>query len=174
MTFAALLLLLLAALSLWLALRLRRRSGLPWARVVASDMDERNRMQVPLRSRRHGLTGKPDYLLQQGRAYVPVEVKPGRHASQPYDSDLMQLAAYCLLVEEHTGIAPPYGLLRYATVSFRLKYTPAVRDTLLATLEEMRDLLDEDDCPRSHDEPRRCAACGFLAVCDEALVEPPE
>jgi CRISPR-associated exonuclease Cas4 len=81
----------------------------------------------------------------------------------------MQLAAYCLLVEESTGQAPPYGLLRYADHTFRLAYTPAVRAELLALLDEMRDLLDAPDCARSHDEPRRCAGCGFAPVCDEAL-----
>jgi CRISPR-associated exonuclease Cas4 len=83
----------------------------------------------------------------------------------------MQLAAYCLLVEDATGQAPPYGVLRYADTSFRLDYTPAVRDELLEILDEMHDTLEDDDCERSHNEPRRCIACGFRDVCDEALVE---
>jgi CRISPR-associated exonuclease Cas4 len=163
-------LLVLAVVLLVLALRLRRRTGLPWQRVAASDTGS-SELQKPLFSRRYSLTGKPDYLLQGGNTYIPVEVKPGRQAHQPYESDLMQLAAYCLLVEDTTGQAPPYGLLRYAQHTFRLNYTPTVRDELLALLDEMRDLLDEDDCNRSHDDPRRCMGCSFVEVCDESLVE---
>ena len=44
----------------------------------------------------------------------------------------MQLAAYCLLVEETIGAAPPYGLLRYAERTFRLDYTQqALSENLL-------------------------------------------
>jgi CRISPR-associated exonuclease Cas4 len=171
MTPVAVLLLVLAGVVLWLALRLRRRSGLPWARIVASDTSSRSALEKPLFSRRYRLTGKPDYLLQHRQSYIPVEVKPTRRARAPYDSDLMQLAAYCLLVEDATGQAPPYGVLRYADTSFRLDYTPAVRDELLEILDEMHDTLEDDDCERSHNEPRRCIACGFRDVCDEALVE---
>jgi CRISPR-associated exonuclease Cas4 len=147
----------------------RRRSGLPWGRVLADDVGAGRTLQRPLYARRYGLTGKPDYLLERGGATIPVEVKPGRRSPRPYDSDLMQLAAYCLLVEESTGAAPPYGLLRYADATFRLTYSEAVRDELLATLEAMRDLLEADDAERSHDDPRRCAGCGFRASCEDSL-----
>lgn len=147
----------------------RRRTGLPWGRVLADDVGAGRALQRPLYARRYGLTGKPDYLIERGGASIPVEVKPGRRAPRPYDSDLMQLAAYCLLVEETTGRAPPYGLLRYAEATFRLAYTEAVRERLLATLDDMRDLLGADDAARSHDEPRRCLGCGFRAVCEDSL-----
>ncbi|NTU83620.1 MAG: CRISPR-associated protein Cas4 [Chloroflexales bacterium] len=165
----ALALLGLALVLLAAAALARRRSGLPWGRVLAEDVGAGRAPQRPLYARRYGLTGKPDYLLEQGGATIPVEVKPGRRSPRPYDSDLMQLAAYCLLVEESTGAAPPYGLLRYADATFRLPYTDAVRDELLDTLEAMRDLLEADDAERSHDDPRRCAGCGFRAVCEESL-----
>jgi CRISPR-associated exonuclease Cas4 len=165
----ALPLLLLALLALWLGLRLRRRTGLPWARVVTQDMAGRA-LERPLFARRYGLTGRPDYLIERRGVLIPVEVKPGRRASRPYASDLMQLAAYCLLVEETSGHAPPYGLLRYAEHTFRLDYTPVVRDELLDILDEMRVALDAPDCSRSHNDPRRCAGCGFALQCDESLI----
>lgn len=166
-----LLLLLLALLLFWLALRLRRRTGLPWATIVSSDMGTRHALERPLFSARYQLTGKPDYLLKQGMVSIPVEVKPGRHATAPYESDLLQLAAYCLLVAETYDIPPPYGILRYAETSFRLRYTPAVRAELLATLAAMQADLAAADCARSHDEPARCRGCGFVQQCDEALIE---
>ncbi len=161
----------LALLLLSSAALLRRRTGLPWGRVVADDVGAGQTLARPLFARRYGLTGKPDYLVEQGGRLIPVELKPSRRASRPYASDLMQLAAYCLLVEEQTGRAPPYGLLRYAEQSFRLDYNRRVRDEVLATLATMRTLLDADDAARSHNDPRRCAGCGFRAACDDALLE---
>jgi CRISPR-associated exonuclease Cas4 len=165
LTLIALALALLAAGAL-----LRRRTGLPWGRVVAEDVGAGRELARPLYARRYGLTGKPDYLIARRGVTIPVEVKPGRRSPRPYDADLMQLAAYCLLVEESTGRAPPYGLLRYADATFRLTYTEVVRDRLITTLEAMRDLLDADDAERSHDEARRCAGCGFRATCEDALL----
>jgi CRISPR-associated exonuclease Cas4 len=169
MPLLALSLILVAMLLLVGAALLRRRSGLPWGRVRSEDVGAGRALERPLVARRLGLTGKPDYLIERGGALIPVEVKPGRRATQPYDSDLMQLAAYCLLVEETSGRAPPYGLLRYAEQSFRLDYTPAVRARLLDILDEMHALLDADDAARSHDEVRRCAGCGFRATCEDSL-----
>jgi len=161
-------LLLLALLALVWALRLRRSTGLPWAPVVYRDTGG-NVLEKPLIARKLGLVGKPDYLLDVRGQIIPVEVKPGRRAARPYESDLMQLAAYCVLVEETDGVAPPYGLLRYAEQTFRLDYTEHVRDDVLALLDQMRTDLEEADCERSHDEERRCLSCGFFAQCDRAI-----
>ncbi|HEX9371162.1 MAG TPA: CRISPR-associated protein Cas4 [Roseiflexaceae bacterium] len=161
-------LLMLALLACLWAMRLRQSAGLPWAPVVYQDTGG-HAPEKPLIARRLGLVGKPDYLLELRGRVIPVEVKPGRRAGRPYQSDLMQLAAYCLLVEETSGVAPPYGLLRYAERTFRLDYTERIRDELLATLDEMRADLQDEDCDRSHDEPRRCAACGFYDQCEQAL-----
>lgn len=152
-----------------LAFVLRQRSGLPWARVVSQDVSEARTLTRPLFSSRLGLTGKPDYVLQRGSHLIPVEVKPNRYAQQPYQSDLMQLAAYLVLVEETTGMAPPYGLLRYAETTFRLPYTAAVRAEVLTTLSEMRDLLRATDVARDHEDAARCRKCGFRDQCEDAL-----
>ena len=161
-------LLLLALLAVVWGLRLRRSTGLPWVPVLYRDTGG-SIPEKPLIARKLGLVGKPDYLLEIRGAIIPVEVKPGRHAARPYESDLMQLAAYCVLVEETTGVAPPYGLLRYAEQTFRLDYTEQVRDEVLVLLDEMRAALDEPDADRSHDDERRCSGCGFFEQCDQAL-----
>lgn len=166
-TFGLALLLLALLAGLW-ALRLRRSTGLPWAPVVYQDTGGRA-PEKPLIARRLGLVGKPDYLIEVRGRSVPVEVKPGRRAARPYESDLMQLAAYCVLVEETSGVAPPYGLLRYAEQTFRLDYTVQTRENLLAILDEMRGALGAENCDRSHDDPRRCAGCGFFEQCEQAL-----
>ncbi len=166
----ALALLLLAGVLFWLALRLRKTTGIPWVRIAASDTDGGRPLQHPLFTAQYGLTGKPDYLLEIGNALIPVEVKPDRQASQPYETDCMQVIAYCFLVEETTNHVPPYGLLRYAKASFRIPYTPDRRNHLLKVLEDMRSVHTQNDCARSHNNPRRCQSCGFVSECEDALL----
>ena len=163
------LLLIVAVALMVLALRLRRRTGLPWARVRQSDTANWRRAEQSLVSHRYRLTGKPDYVLETRAGLIPVEVKPSRQSTTPYESDLMQLTAYCLLLEDSTDRAPPYGLLRYATQTFRVPYTPTSRAALIELLADMRNDRDSDDVARSHGEAPRCRACGFYAVCDDRL-----
>jgi CRISPR-associated exonuclease Cas4 len=81
----------------------------------------------------------------------------------------MQLAAYCLLIEETSGRAPRYGLLRYRQQTFKLPYTATLRAELLALIEEMQRDRRAQDLPRSHNSAARCRNCGFYADCDDRL-----
>ena len=149
------------------------QTGLPLAhtQVVYSDSGAWEKMPRNLKSEEFGLIGKPDYVLRTAAGIVPVEVKPLRRASQPYASDILQLAAYCLLLEEETGIAPRYGLLRYASQTFKIAWDEPLRQELLQTLDEMRDLqewpalLNGQMPPPQHDMTVRCDSCGFHQLC---------
>ncbi len=163
-------------LGLWL-LRLgrqrRARGGLPAGEVVYSDSQAWQPVARPFVSRQYGLIGKPDYLVAvtHGEAPIPVEVKTGRRPAQPYPGHIMQLAAYCLLVEEQWQTAPAYGLIHYGEgATFRIDYTPALRTELLAVLAEMRAAQMLDDVPRSHNEPVRCQRCGVAHACEARLL----
>jgi CRISPR-associated exonuclease Cas4 len=163
-------LLLAAALVVLLfALRIRRSTGLPWAIVRATDTGGWRQLDAPLISQRAGIIGKPDYVLETRGGLVPVEVKPRRTASAPYDGDMLQLAAYCVLIEDTTGVAPRYGLLRYAEHTFKLRYTSAVRAEVLRIVAAMRDDMQADDVPRSHAQAARCRGCGLAYACDDRL-----
>lgn len=153
---------------LWLARRERAATGLPWRRVVADDTLHRQ-AGTSLYSKRYRLTGKPDYILREGGALIPVEVKPSRRSPEPYEGDLLQLAAYCLLIEETTGNAPPYGLLRYADATFAIDWDDALYERLLEALDAVRHDSQQRSVARSHQSPRRCGACGFADRCTEAL-----
>jgi CRISPR-associated exonuclease Cas4 len=162
-------LLALGLLLLWLARRGRVRSGLPQGRVVYSDTGGWGRLERPLFSREFLLTGKPDYLVADGADVIPVEVKSGRAPAQPYLSHLLQLAAYCLLVEECYGRQPPHGIIKYDDRTFEIDYTPGLEEELLEILEDIRVDLADGNVPRSHDDARRCRACGYREQCGESL-----
>ncbi len=163
--------LLLAVALLILSQRLRSQAGLPAGRVVYSDTGTRREIERPLISRRHGLVGKPDYLLdvRKGlrRATIPVEVKSSRRPPTPHASHILQLATYCLLVEETTGQRPPHGLLRYADATLEIPYTRALRRQVLQSAADIRQARTASNVHRQHGEAGRCRGCGYREACGE-------
>ncbi len=142
---------------------------MPAGKVVYADTGAWQRNERPLFSRTYGLTGKPDYLVRDARHIIPVEVKSRAAPDSPYLSHVMQLAAYCLLVEDVLGARAPYGFVHYRDKTFRVDFTSALRAELLSLLKEMRGALRAPVVHRSHDSAARCAHCGFQEVCGEGL-----
>lgn len=168
---ALVLLLSLGALAAWLmGRRMRAATGLPArARIVYSDTGGWKRPEKALFSSRYRLTGKPDYIVEIEGTKIPVEVKPGRRGSEPRSSDILQLAAYGLLIEEEFGAAPAYGLLRYGSTTFEVRFDQELKARLVSILEEMRESSNAPNIARDHQDARRCRGCGFREACDEAL-----
>jgi CRISPR-associated exonuclease Cas4 len=170
MLYVTLALILFALLFFWQAGRQRREAGLPGGRVVYTDTRAWDIVEKPLFSNELGLTGKPDYLVEQNGKLIPVEVKTGRVPDAPYDSHIFQLAAYCLLVEKTYGKRPPYGIIHYSNRDFAVDYTSQLELALLDHLADMRRDELRKDVPRSHEDAARCRRCGFRKVCDQSLV----
>ena len=137
-----------------------RRRDTSLGQLVAIDAGQ----PATLRSERYRLAGRPDALrrLHDGRL-VPVELKSrSTPAGGPAPSHVVQVRAYCLLVEETTGRPPPYGVLRYADGEFRVRWDGAARRELLALRAEL--LVPYDG--RATPSRARCARCGWFGVCD--------
>ena len=167
-----LVLLALAGLALFLWGRSQQRAvGLPAGRVAYSDTGAEHAVTQPLISRRYGLVGKPDYLIEASvggrRTLIPVEVKSRRAPAAPLPGHLLQLATYCLIIEDVYGVAPPHGLLRYADRSFEMPFTPEMRRAVLDAAEHIRAGRSAVDIPRSHQERQRCVHCGYRHACGE-------
>ncbi len=166
----ALALFLLAFAALYYAATLRHESGLPAGKIIYSDSgswfaQEENLYDPTLR-----LVGKPDYLVQEADGTLtPVELKSMAAPREPYDGHIMQLAAYCLLVQRHYGRRPRYGIIQYQHQAFAIDYTDALEEELIDLLGDMRDQLFVADVPRSHQDWPRCAGCGLRAACDQSL-----
>jgi CRISPR-associated exonuclease Cas4 len=145
----------------------RRRQQLRSGRLLQADLPSHPGML--LRSPRFRLAGRPDELrvLPDGR-WIPVELKsrPTPRAG-PHWSHQIQVAAYCLLVEETSGRTPPYGILRYGDGGeFRIDWTPELRDRLLDLRREMATPYDGRALPSRG----RCSRCAWRLSCDRAAV----
>ncbi|GAB4267956.1 MAG: CRISPR-associated protein Cas4 [Candidatus Promineifilaceae bacterium] len=161
--------LLAAVFWLW-ATSLRQQTGLPTGNVIYNDTEAWFANDQPLFSTTLHLTGKPDYLVeQQDGTIIPVEVKSGNAPAEPWESHVLQLAAYCALVTETYGIRPPYGIVQYNDQAFAIEYSDELEEDLLDLLAEMRQDLYAGDVHRSHEDWRRCASCGVRGACSQRL-----
>ena len=170
MLWLVVLLFLLAMLLLWLSSRQRHAAGLPGGRLVYVDTSQWGQVKKPLYDPILNLTGKPDYLVEQGNKMIPIEVKSKRVSQAPYDAHIFQLAAYCLLVHRTFGKRPPHGILHYPNRTFAIDYTAELESSLLDLVTAMRASESRKEVDRSHQSPSRCQRCGFRSGCDQALV----
>jgi len=146
---------------------LRQKNGILSGEVIYSDLD---RPAPVLYSRSLALSGKPDYLVRdRDGGVIPVEIKSGR-AQEPHRGHMLQLAAYCLLVEENYNVAVPYGILVYADRrQHKIEFNKHLRADLVKTIEEMRRAPEGRPPERGHRQRKRCRSCSFYRSCSSRL-----
>ena len=142
----------------------RRALGLPEGELVYEDADGQGE---PLWSSAYPLVGKPDYIVQlpDGRP-VPVELKLNVHdATVPFSNHVVQVGAYCLILEDYFEQAPTHGILRYADREFTIDYTPALRKKVIKLLSEMERCSEQQPPPLAKQRVTKCRACAFQPTC---------
>lgn len=148
------------------ATAIRREAGFVIGDPSYSDLDKPGTI---LRSKKYDIAGRPDYMVRRDGHLIPVEVKTGKTPKRPFDSHVMQVAAYCVLVEEVAGERPPYGILTYQDAHFEIPYTEDLKDHVLRTILEMRLKEATGKVGRSHDTPGKCMGCSRRRACPERL-----
>ena len=121
-------------------------------------------------SEKYHLRGRPDYIIKKDGDRIPVEIKTGRVPKGPFFSHIIQSAAYCLLIEEETGKAPPYGLIKYGDNEFEIDYDESLKELLVNKMEDMREIYKIKDAHRNHDRKGKCKNCSRREICPESLV----
>ena len=165
-----LLLLALAMIFLFRSQQLHAQTGLPQGKVIYADAETWFPNDDPLYDQRLKLVGKPDYLIEQDNGdIVPVELKSGHAPAEPYEGHVLQLAAYCLLVEQNFGIRPFYGIIQYKDRAFAVDYTADLEADLLDVLSEMRQDMFATAVNRDHDQWAKCNHCGVRDQCEQRL-----
>jgi CRISPR-associated exonuclease Cas4 len=141
-----------------------RMPDLPKGTLIYEDVDGQGAL---LSSRQYPLVGKPDYVIKQadGRL-VPIELKPlTRNAATPYSNHVVQLAAYCLILEDYADRPPTHGILRYADREFTIDYTPRLRKKVLRLLDEMALANKHHAPPLEKQQATKCRVCAFQTIC---------
>jgi CRISPR-associated exonuclease Cas4 len=120
-----------------------------------------------LRSMRYRLVGRPDALRRRSDGVlIPVELKHRPAPTRgPFPSHLAQVGAYCLLIEDATGQAPPFGVLRYTDGELALPWDARFRARVVSTLAQATGPYDG----RADPSPEKCERCVWSPRCDASL-----
>jgi CRISPR-associated exonuclease Cas4 len=107
--------------------------------------------------------------MKKNNGYIPVEVKAGEY-TMPQKNHVLQLAAYCQLIEEHFRGFVPYGMLVYNNQDYTVQFDPRLRFELESVMKQMRTALKNKNIPLNHNDAHRCAACSLRHCCAEKLI----
>lgn len=143
----------------------RRDLRLPSGDLVYEDADGQGE---PLSSREVPLVGKPTYIVQlsDGRP-VPIEQLKSsvQNLKEPQSNHVVQIGAYCLILEDYFEEPPTHGVLRYADREFVVDYTPALRKKVLRILKDMGNCSEQYPPSLTRQRATKCRACLFQPIC---------
>lgn len=151
----------------WKIKKRTAKQGVPGYSVIYADQKAKGRKEQDsfgklLYSGKYDIQGKPDYIFKAhfGNRLVPVEIKSGYIGDEdmPHRGDLLQLAAYFLIIEDVYGIRPRYGRLIYSDYMFYVKNTGKLRKEVQGTLFSMRKML-EDGTGEANSSFAQCRYC---------------
>jgi len=158
---------------LWIENRLTAEGRILHERVHTAARESRRKSRteydMPIRSLKLGLIGRADvvdfHLRDDGQWQpYPVEYKRGRPKKD--DSDLVQLCAQGLCLEEMLSIKVPVGALYYGKKKRRLEveFDQTLRVTTMDTASQLHKLINSGQTPSPY-YSRRCDTCSFLEYC---------
>ncbi len=137
---------------------------------LAADEDEI--VSMVLESERLGIRGKVDCLRRRDGQLIPYEHKRGRSAKddtgpQAWPSDRLQVCAYTLLLEEHTGSPIEEARIRYHAdnKTVRVLIDEQARADVLMAVARARDLSQSVERPPVTENDRLCLRCSLAPVC---------
>lgn len=145
--------------------RERRRTGQLYGLTEADRIEN-----VRIQSDTLGLSALIDLVLRQEDQVWPVEYKLSRRTGIAGHFKL-QLAAYGLLLEEAWSVRAPEGFL-YSLVTRRAERVPLttrLRNRVLSTVEEIREMVAEERLPPPTGKRARCVNCEFRRFCNDVF-----
>jgi CRISPR-associated exonuclease Cas4 len=121
-----------------------------------------------IKSEKLGLHGKIDVLESKniksvGTTLTPIERKRG---SSYHDNDEVQLAAYCMLLEDYLGEPVRMGYLYLFSTNERYAITinDWHRNKVAQVAEAIRNM-SLDNIPDFADNPKKCENCSTVQYC---------
>jgi len=128
------------------------------------------RIEYPVRSISLGFVGRIDAIYTRENEQVPIEYK-----SCGYDPSLdllpwkLQLAAYCISLEEQTGAKVPYGELFLTHTYSRIPVVidQDLRSKLENTIARIDSFLNKGEWAESG-RSQMCEGCSYSDVCESS------
>jgi len=157
----------LVAIIIAIILKSKDNSLIPSGKIVYNDLyGEMNSLYSSL----YPLAGKPDLIIKKGWKYIPVEIKTGNHHN-PKKHHVIQVIAYCQLIKELYKKTPPFGYLIYSDTKkrFKIPFTQMEIKQLKMSITQMKEMINQDQIHRNHNDKNRCNHCNMRAKCNYRL-----
>lgn len=140
---------------------------------IEREEDDEEVLTLKLESEKFGLVGKVDCIRRRDASIIPYEHKRGRAArdadgkAEAWQSDRLQIIAYCLLVEEHTDRTILEGRVRYHAdnVMVRVAIDEQARADFENHLRRAEQLQASVERPPVAANERLCVKCSLAPVC---------
>lgn len=124
-------------------------------------------------SEEYGIRGRVDALRTREGETIPYEHKRGKchrddnNQPQPWESDRLQILAYCCLLESSLGIPINEGRIRYHAdnVLVRVPLDDNGRLMVREAVKKAFELKQSTYCPPVTDNERLCSRCSLAPVC---------
>ncbi len=127
---------------------------------------------LEMASEQLGLTGKVDCLRRRDGTFIPYEHKKGRprregKVARAWPSDVLQISAYGMLLEEEKGEPIPEGRVRYHAegVTVRVFLDDESRAFVLTAVLRARELRNSPERPPVTKNDKLCIRCSLAPIC---------
>ncbi len=125
----------------------------------------RRRFNVWISSRRWGLAGKLDMLIETDSGVFPVDFKFTR--GRPYKNHVYQLAGYALILEDVYGKPVNSGFVYLILQQDAVPYDigAELKEECVRTLQEIRGMVERERFPDAPSQRAKCADCEYQNYC---------
>lgn len=132
----------------------------------ASIRAQRKITAVDLHSEALGLRGRTDAAVLDKGVRVPYEVKSTPPPDHPWPGQVLQMAAYALLLEEADRTAVDHGYLHYLDGDIVREHavTPDAKALVHRVLGQVRETIESEAMP-NRAPPARCRDCVYRKIC---------
>jgi CRISP-associated protein Cas1 len=136
-------------------------------------LEEEDWEDLYLVSEELGLRGRVDALKTRDGQTIPYEHKRGRcyrdenKLPQGWESDQIQILAYCCLIESALGITVTEGRIRYHADNtlIHVPFNEEGRQKVKNAIQEAQSLLQAQELPPVTENERLCGSCSLSPVC---------
>lgn len=135
-------------------------------KIVYTDLDKPAKT---IFSEKYRLAGKPDYIVKRKNNYIPIEVKKVE-SNSPFKNHILQLASYCLLLEDKFKKEVPFGVLVYSKgQQFKIPFDENLRRELSKIISNIKNSIRKKSVMRNHNFVNRCLFCSYRHVCNQKI-----
>ncbi|MFN7932980.1 MAG: type I-MYXAN CRISPR-associated endonuclease Cas1 [Bryobacteraceae bacterium] len=138
-----------------------------------AEEEEGTRVSLEIESERWGIRGKMDAYRRRDGSYYAYEHKRGHcgteedGAARAWPSDVLQVVAYAVLLEEHVGERVEEGRIRYhgSQKTVRIAVDDEARRRLQEAIKRGRSLRSTTQRPPVTENAKLCERCSLAPVC---------